>query len=144
MSAHRRVRRKPMSQINVVPYIDVMLVLLVIFMVTTPMMQQGVDVELPQAHSKPVQNDSDEPLIVVAVNAGGEFYVDEDGRDARPVDVVGLANRVAELLQEREDKKVYVRADKAVNYGDLMDAMTAVQAAGASSIGLQSQPAPKP
>ncbi|HHJ19826.1 MAG TPA: protein TolR [Gammaproteobacteria bacterium] len=140
MSVHRRVRRKPMAQINVVPYIDVMLVLLVIFMVTTPMMQQGVDVELPQVDSKPVQNDSEEQQIVVAVNANGEFYVDEDGRDARPVDVVGLANRVAELLQKRQEKKVYVRADKAVDYGHVMEAMAALQAAGAGHIGLLAEP----
>ncbi len=125
-----------MAQINVVPYIDVMLVLLVIFMVTAPLMQQGVEVDLPKARAEPVQSPDEKDQIVVAVTADGGFHLDADGRDAAPLDAVTLANRVAEMLRQRSDKRVYVRGDQAVDYGHVMEAMAALQAAGASSIGL--------
>ncbi len=133
--AHTRNRRKPMAQINVVPYIDVMLVLLVIFMVTAPMMQQGVTVDLPEADAQPV---TDEPTeqIVIAVDAQGRFFLDEDGPDAVPMSAQALTNRIADLLRERKEKQVYVRGDAGVPYGRVVEAMAALQAAGADSIGL--------
>lgn len=133
--AHTRNRRKPMAQINVVPYIDVMLVLLVIFMVTAPMMQQGVTVDLPEANSQPV---TDEPAeqIVIAVDAQGRFFLDEDGPDGLPMSAQALTNRIADLLRDRKDKQVYVRGDAGVPYGRVVEAMAALQAAGATSIGL--------
>ncbi len=133
--AHQRNRRKPMAQINVVPYIDVMLVLLVIFMVTAPMMQQGVTVDLPKANAQPV---TEEPTdqIVIAVDAQGRFFLDADGPDAPPMSAQALANRIAGLLRDRQDKQVYVRGDASVDYGRVVEAMAALQAAGASGIGL--------
>ena len=133
--AHTRNRRKPMAQINVVPYIDVMLVLLVIFMVTAPMMQQGVTVDLPEANSQPV---TDEPTeqIVIAVDAQGRFFLDEDGPDGLPMSAQALTNRIADLLRDRKDKQVYVRGDAGVPYGRVVEAMAALQAAGATDIGL--------
>jgi len=124
-----------MAQINVVPYIDVMLVLLVIFMVTAPMMQQGVTVDLPQAQSRPVTEEPSEQ-IVIAVDARGRFFLDEDGPDALPLSAQALTNRVADLLRERKEKQVYVRGDANVDYGRVVAAMAALQAAGADSIGL--------
>lgn len=136
MTAHRRKRRKPMGQINVVPYIDVMLVLLVIFMVTAPMLQEGVEVKLPQVEAKAVETDEDEEKIVVAVNANGQFYLDMDGKDAMPLETVDLSQRVLELLVERENKQVYVRGDENVNYGSVMTVMAALKNAGVESVGL--------
>ena len=133
--AHIRNRRKPMAQINVVPYIDVMLVLLVIFMVTAPMMQQGVTVDLPQTQAQPVTEEPSEQ-IVIAVDAQGRFFLDEDGPDGLPMSAQALTNRVADLLRERKDKQVYVRGDAGVDYGRVVEAMAALQAAGADSIGL--------
>ncbi|HGG60124.1 MAG TPA: protein TolR [Gammaproteobacteria bacterium] len=136
MPQYRHNQRKPMAQINVVPYIDVMLVLLVIFMVTAPLMQQGVDVNLPEAAAEPVQSPDDKDQIIVAITADGQFFLDADGRDGKPQSAVDLANRINEMLAGRSDKKVYVRADEAVDYGHVMEAMAAIQAAGASGIGL--------
>ena len=133
--AHIRNRRKPMAQINVVPYIDVMLVLLVIFMVTAPMMQQGVSVDLPQAQAQPVTEEPKEQ-IVIAVDAQGRFFLDEDGPDALPLSAQALTNRIADLLRKRKEKQVYVRGDAGVDYGRVVEAMAALQAAGAESIGL--------
>ncbi|RUM94015.1 MAG: protein TolR [Thiothrix sp.] len=146
MNRLRRVRRKPMSQINVVPYIDVMLVLLVIFMVTAPMMQQGVDIDLPEVAGEPVEVDpeqKEEDKIIVAVDAQGGFYLDQDGPDAQPMDEIALANRVQALLVERENKQVYVRGNQAVNYGRVVEALAALQAAGASGISLMTAPPEK-
>lgn len=133
--AHQRNRRKPMAQINVVPYIDVMLVLLVIFMVTAPMMQQGVTVDLPQAPAQPVTEEPEEQ-IVIAVDGQGRFFVDADGPDAVPLSAQALTNRITDMLRERKDKTVYVRGDAGVSYGRVVEAMAALQAAGASSVGL--------
>ena len=146
MSRHRRNRRKPMSQMNVVPYIDVMLVLLVIFMVTAPMMQQGVDIDLAKVAGEPVGVDpeqKEQERIVVAVDAQGGLYLDQDGPDARPMDEVALANRVRALLVERENKQVYVRGDQAVDYGRVVEALAALQAAGASGVSLVTEPPEK-
>ena len=140
MAAHRPRRRKPMSDINVVPYIDVMLVLLVIFMVTAPMLQEGVDVNLPQAVSKALSNEEDEDKLVVAVNGNGQFFLDEQGKDALPLSSVELTSLVGERLEKREDKRVYVRGDTTVAYGSVVQAMVALQQAGASSVGLITEP----
>ncbi len=138
----KRQRRKPMSEINVVPYIDVMLVLLVIFMVTAPLIQEGVEVDLPKASSTPIQVDeNDEEQIVVTVTRSGKLFVDNDGVDSLPLSAAAMTNKVAEMLENRIDKRVFVRGDSAVEYGRIVEAMAALQSAGASSIGLVSEPA---
>lgn len=136
MAGRRVKRRKPIAQINVVPYIDVMLVLLVIFMVTAPMLQEGVEVKLPQVEAKAVESDEDEDKIVVAVNANGQFYLDVDGKDAMPLETFDLTQRVVEMLAERDNKQVYVRGDESVNYGSVMTVMAALKTAGVESVGL--------
>ena len=146
MHRHRRIRRKPMSEISVVPYIDVMLVLLVIFMVTAPMMQQGVDIDLPNVAGEPVEVDpeqKEEEKIIVAIDAQGGFYLDQDGQDAQPMDEVALANRVQTMLAERENKQVYVRGHQSVNYGRVVEALAALQAAGAGGVSLITEPSEK-
>ena len=142
--SYPRNRRKPMSDINVVPYIDVMLVLLVIFMITAPMLQQGVEVSLPKASAKPVSDEDKKDRIVIAVSQNGKYFLDSDGKQGLPLSASALTNRVTELLSQREDKRVYVRGDTSVDYGLVVAAMVALQSAGASSIGLITEPeAPK-
>jgi len=139
MIKRNRTRKKPMSEINVVPYIDVMLVLLVIFMVTTPLLTQGVAVELPQASSKPVQDKHKEPLIVT-VDVSGNYYVSIGDDQDKPIDHDQLVQRVAAVMQYKPGTPVLVRGDTEVEYGKVVIAMSLIQKAGAPSVGLLTEP----
>ena len=137
--AQGRKRRRPMSEINVVPYIDVMLVLLVIFMITAPLLTQGVDVDLPQADAEPMEQDKDLP-VVVTVDRSGDFYVDVgEGKD-KPVDRDTLMLRLEAVLKYKPKTQILVRGDTHVDYGRVVEAMVLVQAAGAPSVGLITEP----
>ena len=135
-------RRKPMSEINVVPYIDVMLVLLVIFMVTAPLTTQGVEVDLPSADSAPLSNEED-PLVVT-VNAGGEIFVNtgmpRPGAEGTRATIFSLLDQAEKILEVRPDLPVYVRGDTGVPYGEVVRVMSVLQRAGAGSIGLITDP----
>lgn len=134
MATHRR-RRRPMAEINVVPYIDVMLVLLVIFMITAPLLTQGVKVELPQADAEPLPAEADNP-VVVSVNASGEFFIDIGEGKNQPVDSQTLVTRVAALLKYKPKTPIMVKGDRHVDYGRIMEAMVLIQAGGAPNVGL--------
>jgi biopolymer transport protein TolR len=138
--ARTRQRRRPMSEINVVPYIDVMLVLLVIFMITAPLLTQGVKVELPRASAEPLPPEALEPLVLT-VDAAGRYYlnVGGDGENV-PVDRDTLLARVAAVLRHKPETPVMVRGDKQVDYGRVIDAMVILQAAGAPGVGLITEP----
>ena len=129
-------RRKPMSEINVVPYIDVMLVLLVIFMVTAPMLTQGVKVDLPQTSSDPIQSEKDVESIVVSVDANGAYYLDVGDKGSRPMSLSELREQVSKILSQRSNSEVLVRGDEHVDYGKVVRQMAELQSAGACSIGL--------
>jgi len=133
--ARRQKRRKPMSDINVVPYIDVMLVLLIVFMVTAPMLMQGVKVDLPKASTVPVGPQDDEPLIV-SVKADGSFFINlgKDKEISQSLNVV--QDKVSKIIRRKPDTAVLVWGDKNVPYGNVVELMAALQAAGASSVGL--------
>ena len=131
----QRIGRKPMSEINVVPYIDVMLVLLVIFMITAPLLTQGVQVELPKTASEPIDRKQDEPLIVT-VDAEGVYYLNVGEDPKKGVESDMLVQRVAAVLRHKPETQVLVRGDKNVNYGKVVIAMALLQKAGASSVGL--------
>ena len=133
--ARHRVRRRPMSEINVVPYIDVMLVLLVIFIITAPLLTQGVKVDLPQADAQPLDVESQEPLVVT-IDSTGSYYVNYGENQGSPVEPRVLANRVAALLRHRPGLSVVVRGDENVPYGDVVLLMTILQGSGAPSVGL--------
>ncbi len=133
--SRRHKRRKPMSDINVVPYIDVMLVLLIVFMVTAPMLMQGVKVELPKASTVPVGQKNDEPLIV-SVKADGSFFINlgKDKETSQSLNVV--QDKVSKILRRKPETTVLVWGDKSVPYGNVVELMAALQAAGAPSVGL--------
>ncbi|MEH6579101.1 MAG: protein TolR [Amphritea sp.] len=128
-------KRKLNSEINVVPYIDVMLVLLIIFMITTPMLTQGVNVELPQASADPVDTQDNEPVIVT-VDKEGLFYIDVGGDATEAVDAEVVYERVSKVLNSNPKKLVLVRGDKGVDYETVVRLMTLLQEAGAPSVGL--------
>ena len=136
--AQQRQRRAPMAEINVVPYIDVMLVLLVIFMITAPLLAQGVKVELPQAAAQPLENDSQDPLVVT-VDAAGEIYMNVGGKNDSPVTADELVQRTTAVLRRQPDTPVLVRGDQEVNYGRVVTVMTWLQLAGAPSVGLMTE-----
>ena len=128
-------KRRAVADINVVPYIDVMLVLLIIFMVTAPMLMQGVKVDLPDAAAEPVDNQDSEPLIV-SVSVDGEFYLNVGGNEKQALELATVKQRVAAVLRRSPDKPVLVWGDQGVAYGSVVTLMTALQEAGASSVGL--------
>ncbi|VAW98713.1 Tol biopolymer transport system, TolR protein [hydrothermal vent metagenome] len=130
-----RKKRRPMSEINVVPYIDVMLVLLVIFMITAPLLTQGVNVELPQAESEVMTEETDEPLVVT-VTANGDYYLNVGDNIDDPIDHQMLVTRVAAVLRHKPKTPVMVRGDTHVEYGKVVVAMSLLQKAGAPSVGL--------
>lgn len=132
-------KRKPMSEINVVPYIDVMLVLLVVFMVTAPLLMQGVRVDLPQAPSAPLDEKDDEPLIV-SVKADGSYYINlgADQKASKPL--ADITATVAKVLRQKPKTPVLVWGDTNVNYGIVVALMTELQKAGAPSVGLVTDP----
>ncbi|TNE73332.1 MAG: protein TolR [Gammaproteobacteria bacterium] len=128
--------RKPMSEINVVPYIDVMLVLLVIFMVTAPMLTQGVKVDLPETTSDPIQSDKDVESIIVSVDTNGAYYVEIGDQGSDPMSLADLREQISKILSQRANSEVLVRGDEHVEYGTVVRLMAELQGAGASSIGL--------
>ncbi|NQZ53764.1 MAG: protein TolR [Piscirickettsiaceae bacterium] len=134
---HKRQRRKPMAEINVVPYIDVMLVLLIIFMITAPMLTQGVQVDLPSAAANPVNppEDNSEPLVV-SVDAEGLFYAAVGENPDEPMEAQRLVNIVRAVLTRSPNTPVMVKGDSAANYGQVVYVMTLLQQAGAPSVGL--------
>ena len=123
-----------MSEINVVPYVDVMLVLLVIFMVTAPLLMQGVKVELPQADAEPVENQDSEPLIV-SINNNGHLYLNL-GREEQILTLPTVKKRVSAIMRRNPEKPILVWGDKDVSYGSVVSLMAALQESGAPSVGL--------
>jgi len=135
MASTRAPRRKRIAEINVVPYIDVMLVLLVIFMVTAPLLTPGVKVDLPKASATPVDN-PDRETLVVTVDRKGKLFLDD-----REIGASEMQKKVSAILRVRPQTPVLVRGDRQVAYNEIMQAMVLLQAAGASSVGLVTQPA---
>ncbi len=130
-----RKKRRPVSEINVVPYIDVMLVLLIIFMVTAPLVTQGVKVDLPKAQAEPLSQDTKPPLIA-SVNAQGEYFLNVGDSQDKPMSAVDLATVVAAQLQLEPDTPVVVKGDGAVPYNNVVQLMVLLQRAGVPSVGL--------
>jgi len=124
-----------MAEINVVPYIDVMLVLLVIFMITAPLLTQGVKVDLPQADSEPMDEDSKRPLVVSIKKDGGFFITYDDDR-TQAVDDSDMLHKAAAIIEINKGIPVLVKGDRHVPYGRVVEAMVILQKAGAPSVGL--------
>jgi len=127
-----------MSDINVVPYIDVMLVLLVIFMITAPLLSQGVKVDLPRAPAKPLERENQEPLVVT-VDKAGQYFLNYGDKPDSPIDPQTLVTRVSALLRHSPGLPVLVRGDRNVAYGDVVGAMVLLQRSGAPSVGLMTE-----
>ena len=132
-SLGRSRKRRVIADINVVPYIDVMLVLLVIFMVTAPMMQQGLEVNLPKTSSSGISLNED-PFILV-LDANGKIKISQVA-----VNITDLKNKLKGLFETRKNKQIYIQADKKVSYGTLAEVMAEVRAAGILNMSLVTLP----
>ena len=124
-----RGRYRPMAEINVTPLVDVMLVLLIVFMVTAPLITQGVDVNLPQANSKPVNSDS--TPITISVNAQGDIYLNKS-----QVQMANLLATLQQIAQNDQDKRIFVRGDSQVNYGIMSQVLATITAGGFTKVSL--------
>ena len=133
-------KRKLMAEINVVPYIDVMLVLLIIFMVTAPLLTQGVKVELPKAGAEPIANIPNHPPLVLSVDADGNLYINVGDDEDSPLSAKDIVARTGAVLRNRPETPVLVKADRAVQYGFVVGAMVLLQQGGADHVGFVTDP----
>ena len=138
----RRGRRRAMSEINVVPYIDVMLVLLIIFMVTAPLLNLGVDIELPKSNARSLEQKADP--VLVTVDQEGTLYLTLGKAERETVDAQALVSKVAAFVRQNPQVPVLIGGDERVDYGKVYGAMVLLQQAGAPRVGLMSAPADVP
>lgn len=131
-----------MGEINVVPYIDVMLVLLIIFMVTAPLLTQGVNVDLPDANAPPidVSQDANREPLVVSIDRDGARYLNRGEAPESPLSEAILAEQVALALTESPSINIFIKADQQVPYGQIVGTMLVLQAAGATRVGFLTEP----
>ena len=135
----QRQRRKPMAEINVVPYIDVMLVLLIIFMITAPMLTQGVQVDLPKADANPVDAPENLEPLVISVDAEGAYYASVGDNQDQSIGAQELVARVSAVLRRNPQTPVMVKGDSSASYGQVVGAMALLQKAGVPNVGLITQ-----
>ena len=131
-------KRRAMSEINVVPYIDVMLVLLIIFMITAPIVQQGVEIELPKASANSLPPEQQEPVILT-VHKTGDYYLNIGDNLKDPVSEETVVKRISLVLKQKPQIPVLVRGDKDADYGSVMTAMVLLQSAGVEKVGLMTE-----
>jgi biopolymer transport protein TolR len=140
----RTGRRRLMAEINVVPYIDVMLVLLIIFMITAPLLSQGIKVDLPKAGAEPLDPDllrENEPLVL-SIDRDGRMYLNVGGNDVdSPIDEQAVLDRTAAVIRRNPETPVLVKADQTVPYGRVVAGMVLLQQAGAQKVGFITDPA---
>ncbi len=134
--------RRLMGEINVVPYIDVMLVLLIIFMITAPLLTQGVKVDLPKGAAEPIEAQRVPPLVL-SVDRAGRLYLNVGSEPQQPLDDATVAARATATLQRNPQTQVLVKADSAVAYGRVVQAMVILQRAGARTVGFITEPLPE-
>ena len=122
-----------MSDINVTPFVDVMLVLLIIFMVTAPMMMQGVDVSLPEATAEPLESEKEH--LIITIDTKNQVFINDF-----QVSVDGLGEKLRKILEGRSDREVFLKADKDISYGTVVQVMAEVKGAGVEKLGMVTEP----
>ena len=123
-----------MSDINVTPFVDVMLVLLIIFMVTAPMMMQGVDVSLPEATAEPLESEKEH--LIITIDTKNQVFINDF-----QVSVDGLGEKLKKILEGRSDREVFLKADKDISYGTVVRVMAEIKGAGVEKLGMVTEPA---
>ncbi len=137
LQGSKRGRYRPLAEINVTPLVDVMLVLLIVFMVAAPLMTSGVNVDLPKASAAPVSQDS-EPLTV-SINAEGKIYLQDT-----ELELPDLATKLAAIAEGKMDRRIFVRGDKSLAYGKIMDVMSTITQGGFTKVALLAEQAGSP
>ena len=122
-----------MSDINVTPFVDVMLVLLIIFMVTAPMMMQGLDVSLPEATAEPLESEKEH--LIITINTQNQIFINDF-----QVTIDGLAEKLEKILEGRSDREVFLKADKDISYGTVVHVMAEIKGAGVEKLGMVTEP----
>ncbi len=135
MSTNNHVRNKPLAEINVIPFCDILLVLLIIFMITTPLMQQGLDVNLPQAASQAMSKEKTD--VVLTMRHSGDIFV---GDDPTPVTIGFLEKKLDDVYKNKEKKDLFIKADTDILYGEVVKVMSLAKNAGVARIGMVTQP----
>jgi len=143
MAVGARGKRRLMGEINVVPYIDVMLVLLIIFMITAPLLTQGIKVDLPKAAAEPIAVQQNEPPLELSIDAQGRFYLNVGANPKQPIDDQTALVRATAALRRAPQRTVLVNGDHAVSYGRVVEGMVILQQAGARKVGFLTDP-PRP
>jgi len=141
-SGRSRKRRKLKAEINVVPYIDVMLVLLIIFMVTAPLLNLGVDIELPESNAKPIEQQKDP--VIVEVTSDGRYFLTLQGAKPEEIDEQTLVTKIGAFVRQNPNVPVLVAGDRRVDYGTIYHGMVLLQQAGVPKVGLMSKPGEQP
>jgi len=139
MAGMHRGKRKLLGEINVVPYIDVMLVLLIIFMITAPLLTQGIKVDLPKANAEPIVTQPNEPPLLLSIDAQGRLYLNVGATPKQPIDDQTALIRATAALRRSPARAVLVNGDQSVNYGRVVQAMVLLQQAGARKIGFETE-----
>ena len=142
METIARKKRKPMAEINVVPYIDVMLVLLIVFMVTAPLLNQGIEVELPEANNEPLDIDENLETLVVSILASGEYYlsIGSTGDDRQSVTLETIGEQVSRIMNANPSIQVLVEGDTEADWGAMVTLITTLQNAGVNNPNFITQP----
>ena len=137
-----RKKRKPMSEINVVPYIDVMLVLLIVFMVTAPMLNQGIEVDLPQANNEPLNLDENIESLIVSFTANGNYFlsIGAAGDEREPLDLDSIGLRVAQIVGANPNIQVLIEGDTLADWGTMITLITTLNNAGITNPNFITQP----
>lgn len=137
-----RKKRKPMADINVVPYIDVMLVLLIVFMVTAPLLNQGIEVELPQANNEALELDENLETLVVSITSNGEYFlsIGATGEDRQAVALETIATQVSQIMSANPSIQVLVEGDATADWGAMINLITILQRAGVTNPNFITQP----
>lgn len=136
----RRPAKLPIAEVNVLPFIDVMLVLLVIFMVTAPMLIQGVEVNLPEVVAAPIDSDPEEEPLVISLKANGRYYLEQGEDSEDPLELTVIINQVQAIKKHNPQLPVYIRGDRQVTYGEIMGLMDKLKGAGVTQVELITTP----
>jgi biopolymer transport protein TolR len=132
-------RRKPMSEINVVPYIDVTLVLLIIFMITTPMLQTGVDVELPKAEAKTVEQKDNNPPVIISINQSRQYFIEFNNDKPEQIEPEEISEKVTAIVANVKEPQILIKADGRVDYNAVIQVFASLKNSGIPNVGLMTK-----